>query len=77
MISEDEMVELVEKVIGKPLEAKEYLLDNGILDSLKTLDLINLLEDHCSIEIDLDEVNHFQFNSIANLVELVKNASHQ
>lgn len=72
MTNAEKIKSLIEVVIEKPLTVEDRLLDDGVLDSLKTLDLIYKLEDEFDIEIELDEVTHFDFNSIENLIKLIE-----
>ena len=48
------------------------LLDEGILDSLTTIELITKLEDEFQINIDSEDLNHQNFNTVANIEALVK-----
>jgi acyl carrier protein len=54
------------------LDINMSLLDEGILDSLTTIELITKLEEIFNINIDFDELNHQNFNTITNIVALVK-----
>lgn len=47
------------------------LLDSGVLDSLMTMKLIEMLEKEFSVSIPTDEFTHFNFNTIKAMSELV------
>ena len=58
------------------LDINKSLLDEGILDSLTTIELITKLEEVFKINIDSDELNHQNFNKIENIVTLVKKSGY-
>ena len=49
----------------------QTLLDDGLLDSLTTIDLITKLEEDFHIDIDSDDLNHQNFNTVENIVSLI------
>lgn len=58
-------------ICEKDVHCKDYIV-NGILDSLKMLDIISTLEEDFSIEIDGEDIipEHFQnLDSIISIVE--------
>ncbi len=67
----NEIKVIVERVIKKPLTQEKGLLDQGILDSLLTLQLIDELEKNFSIQIEPEDFTHERFNSLLALTELV------
>jgi acyl carrier protein len=51
---------------------KDYIV-NGILDSLKMLDIISSLEENFGIEIDGDDIIPENFQNLDTIVSLLKN----
>ncbi|HCE45639.1 MAG TPA: acyl carrier protein [Lentisphaeria bacterium] len=47
------------------------LLDSGVIDSLMTMKLIEMLEKEFSVSIPNEEFTHFNFNTIKAMSELV------
>ena len=62
---------IVETTLSKKLETESGLLDQGILDSLMTIQLITNLEEDFSLTIPTDEFNHHNFNSIKAISDLI------
>lgn len=54
------------------IQKDTLLLDEGIIDSLSTIELITTIESKYSIVIDSDELNHFNFNTIDNIAILIQ-----
>ncbi len=48
------------------------LFETGILDSLKTAELLNCLETRFGIDIDLDDLEFNNFRSIAGIVQFLR-----
>lgn len=61
----------IKKITGKDLLIETGLLDEGILDSLLTIELIIKLEETFEITIPSNELTHHNFNSIASIIHLV------
>ncbi len=53
------------------IQKDTLLLDEGIIDSLSTIELITTIESKYSIVIDSDELSHFNFNTIDNIAILI------
>jgi acyl carrier protein len=73
----DKITELVYKIVKDltqthDLNINKSLLDEGVLDSLSTIELITKLEEIFNINIDSDDLNHENFNSIESIVTLIK-----
>ncbi|MDC0964611.1 acyl carrier protein [Candidatus Pseudothioglobus singularis] len=62
---------IIESVIKKELLQDQSLLDDGVLDSLMTLNLIEELEKSFSISIATDEFSHFNFNSVMAINKMI------
>ncbi len=63
---------LRENVTGRRDIADDYpLIENGVLTSLQTLDLVLFLEDRFGVTIGDEEVNEENFGSIRAMARLV------
>jgi len=62
---------IIESVIKKDLLQDENLLNDGVLDSLMTLNLIEELEKKFSISISTNEFSHFNFNSVGAIHKMI------
>lgn len=70
--NEDTILALViELTQNNSLTPSQLLLDEGLIDSLTTIELITKLEEQFNINIDTDDLNHHNFNTIANITALV------
>lgn len=73
----ENITELVYKIVKDITQNTDFylnnsLLDEGILDSLSTIELITKLEEIFNINIESDDLNHKNFNTIENIVMLIK-----
>ena len=55
----------------KDLEVNDSLLESGIIDSVKMLDLISFLEDTYKIEVDDDDLYPENFDTLNAIAEYV------
>jgi acyl carrier protein len=55
----------------KDLSRDQLLLDEGIIDSLSTIELIAELEEVFGVIIGPDDLNHYNFNSVNAICELI------
>ena len=53
----------------------ENLLTNGVIDSLKMLDLISFIEDQFSLKIDEDEMMPDNFESVDAIISFLEEKS--
>jgi acyl carrier protein len=68
----EEILEILKNISNIPnLTTNQLLLDEGIIDSLSTIELINILEEKFTINIGPDDLNHFNFNTISAISNLV------
>ena len=68
----EEILEILRNISNMPnLNVNQLLLDEGIIDSLSTIELISILEERFAINIAADDLNHFNFNSINAISNLV------
>lgn len=71
---EEQILSIVKNITqNETIEIKQSLLDEGLLDSLTTIELITKLEEQFKISIDNDELNHENFNTISNISSIIKN----
>ena len=57
---------------GIEISDDDPIIESGILDSLRVLNLISFLEETFRIEIDLIDIDATQFQSINSIVSLVQ-----
>lgn len=69
---EEQVVAIIEDVLNSKLASNEGLLDNGLLDSLKTMNVIQQIEDQHDIEIDPEDFTHENFNSVAGIAAMIE-----
>ena len=53
------------------LEADTPLIQNGYLTSLQTIELVDFLAEQYDVEIEPEEVNEEEFDSLNSIAELV------
>lgn len=69
----EDILKIVQKLSGvQEITLQQSLLDEGIIDSLMTIELITNLETHFNINIDFEELNHHNFNSVINISQLIE-----
>lgn len=65
---------LKENVTGEREVADDYpLIENGVLTSLQTVELVGFLEDRFDILVDEDELDEENFGSVQAIAGLVAN----
>ncbi len=70
--SQDTILALVKELTqNDQITMSQTLLDEGLIDSLTTIELITKLEEQFNINIDTDDLNHHNFNSVENITTLV------
>ena len=63
---------LQENVTGSHEVPEDYpLIENGVLTSLQTVELVMFMEDKFGIMVEDEELNEENFGSIRNVAELV------
>jgi acyl carrier protein len=68
----EEILEILKKVSNlTTLSIDQLLLDEGIIDSLSTIELITILEETYAINIGPDDLNHYNFNTITAISNLI------
>jgi acyl carrier protein len=70
--SNEKVLEIIIKISNlTDLKMNQLLLDEGIIDSLSTIELISELEEIYEIVIGPDDLNHYNFNSVEAICKLV------
>ena len=73
----DKVLKLVRDLTeNNDVQFNTNLLDEGILDSLTTIELISKLEDEFKINIDSEDLNHQNFNTVSNIDALIQKILH-
>ena len=68
----DELLKLLSDICPKVDFVKEKkLIDDGILDSFDIISIVNELNEHYDIEIDVDDLEPENFNSVEAMLELI------
>jgi acyl carrier protein len=68
----DELLKLLSAICPKVDFVKEKkLIDDGILDSFDIISIVNELNEHYDIEIDVDDLEPENFNSVEAMLELI------
>ena len=53
-------------------ETEAHLIDEGVLDSFDIISIVNELNEHYDIEIDVDDLEPDNFNSCEAMLELIE-----
>lgn len=70
---EEQILNIVKSITqNETVEINQNLLDEGVLDSLTTIELIAKLEEQFKINIENDELNHENFNTISSISSIIK-----
>lgn len=68
----DELLKLLSEICPKVDFVREKkLIDDGILDSFDIISIVNELNEHYDIEIDVDDLEPENFNSVEAMLELI------
>jgi len=69
----DELLKILSGVCPKvDFVNEKKLIDDGILDSFDIISIVNELNEHYDIEIDVDDLEPDNFNTSAAILELVE-----
>ena len=67
-LTREEILNIVKEISNNnDINFNNQLLDEGIIDSLSTIMLIQRLEEDFNIEINNNDLNHDNFNTIENI----------
>lgn len=76
MDTREQIISYLMKEIEGYRNENDELVDSGLLDSLKLMELISFIEDNYNIEIDIDDIEPETFNTVNSIVSLIeKNVS--
>lgn len=53
-------------------EVEKQLIDNGILDSLDIISIMQEMEESFSVKIDIEDLEPENFNSVDAMISLIK-----
>ena len=71
-VTKENILEIIIKISNSAnLGFDQLLLDEGVIDSLSTIELISELEIKYNINIGPDDLNHYNFNTIDAICNLV------
>lgn len=69
----EELLKILSGICPKVDFANETkLIDDGILDSFDIISIVNELNEHYDIEIDVDDLEPDNFNTCAAMLELIE-----
>ena len=68
----DELLSILKGICPKvDFVNEKKLIDDGILDSFDIISIVNELNEHYDIEIDVDDLEPENFNSVEAMLELI------
>ena len=69
----DELLSILKGICPKVAFVNEKkLIDDGILDSFDIISIVNELNEHYDIEIDVDDLEPDNFNTVEAMLELIE-----
>ena len=71
-INNKNIIKILEKTLDGKLPQIDKLLDDGVLDSLAMVMVIEELENTFSIEISPTDFTHLNFNSVKSISEMLE-----
>ena len=74
----EELLSILKGICPKVDFVKEKkLIDDGILDSFDIISIVNELNEHYDIEIDVDDLEPDNFNTVEAMLELIEKLSNE
>ena len=74
----DELLSILKGICPKvDFVNEKKLIDDGILDSFDIISIVNELNEHYDIEIDVDDLEPDNFNTVEAMLELVEKLSNE
>ncbi len=74
----DELLSILKGICPKvDFVNEKKLIDDGILDSFDIISIVNELNEHYDIEIDVDDLEPDNFNTVEAMLELVNKLSNE
>jgi len=68
----DELLSILKGICPKvDFVNEKKMIDDGILDSFDIISIVNELNEHYDIEIDVDDLEPENFNSVEAMLELI------
>lgn len=72
----DELLSILKGICPKvDFVNEKKLIDDGILDSFDIISIVNELNEHYDIEIDVDDLEPDNFNTVEAMLELIERLS--
>jgi len=69
----EELLEILSGICPKvDFVNEKKLIDDGILDSFDIISIVNELNEHYDIEIDVDDLEPDNFNTVEAMLELIE-----
>lgn len=69
----DELLSILKGICPKvDFVNEKRLIDDGILDSFDIISIVNELNEHYDIEIDVDDLEPDNFNTVEAMLELIE-----
>jgi acyl carrier protein len=69
----DELLSILKGICPKvDFVNEKKLIDNGVLDSFDIISIVNELNEHYDIEIDVDDLEPDNFNTVEAMLELIE-----
>ena len=69
----DELLKILSGICPKvDFVNEKRLIDDGILDSFDIISIVNELNEHYDIEIDVDDLEPDNFNTVEAMLELIE-----
>lgn len=74
----DELLSILKGICPKvDFVNEKKLIDDGILDSFDIISIVNELNEHYDIEIDVDDLEPENFNTVEAMLELIEKLSNE
>ena len=74
----DELLSILKDICPKvDFVNEKKLIDDGILDSFDIISIVNELNEHYDIEIDVDDLEPDNFNTVEAMLELIEKLSNE
>jgi len=74
----DELLSILKGICPKvDFVNEKKMIDDGILDSFDIISIVNELNEHYDIEIDVDDLEPENFNTVEAMLELIEKLSNE
>ena len=74
----DELLSILKGICPKvDFVNEKKMIDDGILDSFDIIFIVNELNEHYDIEIDVDDLEPENFNTVEAMLELIEKLSNE